>query len=63
MFRAVVRTRWETQAKTFGALFNLYLLPVLLASTVWGAIWICEWRSARRDAYHAVQCSDLRRIT
>ncbi|MFP5078181.1 hypothetical protein ACLE20_12805 [Rhizobium sp. YIM 134829] len=37
---------------TFGTIFYLYLLPATLAGSVWGAIWIGEWRTARRQKLH-----------
>ena len=37
---------------TFATAFYLYLLPVGIVATVWGAIWIGEWREDRRRHLH-----------
>jgi hypothetical protein len=38
----------KAAAMTFAKAFYLYLLPVAIGATVWGAIWIGEWR----DGHH-----------
>lgn len=37
---------------TFGTIFYLYLLPLLLVAFVWGAILLGEWRTARKHRLH-----------
>ncbi len=37
---------------TTATVFYLYILPVMIAASVWGAIWLQEWHERRKNRLH-----------